>query len=847
MIARQTLSTQSPMSTVEASTQNNDCPSFPKSKLVIIDGGVDYPEFLAQGVVQDAIAAILNPNEDGIAQITRVLQQHPSITQLHIISHGAPGLLQLGSTILTSETLQQYVETIQSWFKASKESVHNTVSELLLYGCQVAFGSVGQTFIHALHRFTGAAIAASTTPIGHQQFGGNWELDVQTAGVTSALALQPRVLGAYPAAFPVTFSEDFDASTLLPSGWTSEVESFSTPANLTGLSIVQPIPPVDESNAVEITVNDMNDIFAFAVLRSPDIEIPETYSSIAFDHRYDFAQGSDGAALYRFDDGNIQELISEGGGTFLSGNYNGTLSTASVLDGVEGWTGKGEGLVEIELPDALLGKTLNLGWVAETDRDFIQEGKWLIDSVTVSTAPTVESINVVEVFSEKTTLEFLVTFDEEVVAATVDRGDFSLTTTGTINNAQIVSVRPLQAGESSETFAVTVDSGNGTGNLQLNLVDNDSIIGDLSEFALAGPGTSGSRDGSFNGTSVVPNFTTTELQVSFSEAVLANTVDSSDFQLFTTDKLTNAEVLSVVPVNPTNSNEATTFTVTVYTGWGDGTLRLDVIDDNSILTANQVPLARDDDGAFQSGEEIFVKSVFEKGPLAASSTPINFGDKQETIRGTGGNDNPLKGFRSNDRILGKGGDDRLLGKGGDDELKGGRGNDTLKGGGDSDQLNGGGGDDLLQGGSDNDELKGGGGNDTLRGGGGDDILIGQRGQDTLVGGGGKDTFTYNNLKEGGDVINRFSVENDVLDFRNILGRADDALDFRNTKLMDPSDSKTTTPPGAKLEEFVRLVQVGSDTQVRIDTDGNGPGQSFTLMATLTNVQSSTLSSQNFLA
>ena len=65
---------------------------------------------------------------------------------------------------------------------------------------------------------------------------------------------------------------------------------------------------------------------------------------------------------------------------------------------------------------------------------------------------------------------YVVTFDEAVSG--VDPSDFVLNTTG-ITGASIASVTP-QTGSTS--FDVVVSTGTGDGTLQLQLVDDDSII-----------------------------------------------------------------------------------------------------------------------------------------------------------------------------------------------------------------------------------------------------------------------------------------------------------------------------------------------------------------------------------
>jgi hypothetical protein len=89
--------------------------------------------------------------------------------------------------------------------------------------------------------------------------------------------------------------------------------------------------------------------------------------------------------------------------------------------------------------------------------------------------------------------------------------------------------------------------------------------------------------------------------VAFSEAVTG--VDVTDFDVTTTGGISGASVQSV-------SGSGDTYTVTVGTGTGSGTLRLDLVDDNSILDESNNPLSGSGktDGSFDRGEIYTINS-----------------------------------------------------------------------------------------------------------------------------------------------------------------------------------------------------------------------------------------------
>ncbi|MFM6318692.1 MAG: DUF4347 domain-containing protein, partial [Dolichospermum sp.] len=71
-----------------------------QTTIVFIDSSLTDYQTLQAGVVEGVETVIVTPNQDGIEQITAFLQQHPQITTIHILSHGAPGCLYLGNSQL---------------------------------------------------------------------------------------------------------------------------------------------------------------------------------------------------------------------------------------------------------------------------------------------------------------------------------------------------------------------------------------------------------------------------------------------------------------------------------------------------------------------------------------------------------------------------------------------------------------------------------------------------------------------------------------------------------------------------------------------------------------------------
>ncbi len=224
--------------------------------------------------------------------------------------------------------------------------------------------------------------------------------------------------------------------------------------------------------------------------------------------------------------------------------------------------------------------------------------------------------------SNAASVRFTVTFSEPVtgVDMVAPFNDFGLVTSPNITSASITSVTPVSA----TTYTVGVNTGSGSGTIQLNLLDNDSIVDALGN-PLAG---AGAGDGNFNtgeiytiekGFPIVASIALVDsnptiadsvrFTVNFSGAVSG--LDPGDFVLATTGDISGA---SIVDVNGSGN----TYTVTITTGSGNGTLRLDVLDNDSIVDATLSPLggAGSGNGNFTSGD---VYTVDKSVPTTLSS------------------------------------------------------------------------------------------------------------------------------------------------------------------------------------------------------------------------------------
>ena len=154
-----------------------------KKNILFIDSNIKEYQPLIESLSIDSQWYILDSQQNGITQMQSVLANHSNLDSIHIISHGAEGSLTLGNTSLNSTTLSAYTQQL-----ASIGNSLSATGDILLYGCNVAQGEVGQNFINQIAQITQADIAASTNLTGNAVQGGDWVLEAQI-GIVDATTI----------------------------------------------------------------------------------------------------------------------------------------------------------------------------------------------------------------------------------------------------------------------------------------------------------------------------------------------------------------------------------------------------------------------------------------------------------------------------------------------------------------------------------------------------------------------------------------------------------------------------------------------------------------------------------
>ncbi|MFP8781489.1 Ig-like domain-containing protein, partial [Hydrogenophaga sp. RWCD_12] len=152
-------------------------------EIVFVDSRVpDISAFQGQG----REVVVLTLEQDGLSQIADALSGRTDVDAIHIVSHGSDGVLTLGSTEVTTESIQStqltYLQSIGQALSAD--------GDILIYACDYAAGTTGLAAMNLLADITGADVAASTDATGSSSLGADWTLE-QATGTVDTTVLAP--------------------------------------------------------------------------------------------------------------------------------------------------------------------------------------------------------------------------------------------------------------------------------------------------------------------------------------------------------------------------------------------------------------------------------------------------------------------------------------------------------------------------------------------------------------------------------------------------------------------------------------------------------------------------------
>ncbi|WP_088894155.1 DUF4347 domain-containing protein [Leptolyngbya ohadii] len=597
-----------------------------RSTLIVVDPTVANYGTLLQGLDAAAEVVLLDPNQDGIVQITQLLASRRDLASLQILSHGSEGSLQLGSAQLNGATLAQYGGMLQQWSVSFRPG-----ADLLLWGCNVAAGDAGQSLLEQISQLTQMDVAGSTNLTGSAALGGDWTLEAATGEITTPIAFSSSVLESYDGKL-ATFNVD---------------SSFGLAQAITDANALPGDDVINIMNSFDITgvLPDIASNILFAgnnrtlrgngnrglTIAGGTVQIEDLTISGGIARGTNATTAGQtgglgqGGALW-IKGGNVT-LVRVGlqnnnatggqggntpGGTGGQGGdgrggaisiEGGNLRLSSVtfssnsVSGGSGGTGAVLGAAGTGIASALF---INSGATVITEGDPAYNGGTVVGTtvkVDVPTATIAPASGALLTAADQ--VAYTVTFSSPVTG--VDVTDFQLF--GTLPGAAIVPT--ITSNAAGTTYTVSLTTGTAlTGTLGLLLQDNDSITSTVSTAigTVAVPlGGTGSGNGNTSGAEYTVDRTPpTVLSISRMPGAPALTAASSvTYRVVFSTGVSGVSIEDFLPggggiagatVTGVNSISPDTYTVTVNTGTGNGPLGLNLADDDSIQNSLGVRL-----------------------------------------------------------------------------------------------------------------------------------------------------------------------------------------------------------------------------------------------------------------
>jgi uncharacterized repeat protein (TIGR01451 family) len=242
-----------------ASHANIDVPALaanPKAtEILFVDPRVANWQTLAASVDKNVQVVLIDPNRDGISQVTQALQGRSDLKSIQFLTYGSAGQIELGNAPVTADALAAAKQQVASW---SDHLASN--ADIEFWGCDVGQGASGQQFVDTVHALTGAQVGASTDATGAASFGGNWTLERTTGALAVGSPFSEAAVAAYQGVLdtPVP-SVSFVSGTvphdvLLGGTFTETVQFQNTAANAAGYGpFIDLYVPSDSAENVTLT------------------------------------------------------------------------------------------------------------------------------------------------------------------------------------------------------------------------------------------------------------------------------------------------------------------------------------------------------------------------------------------------------------------------------------------------------------------------------------------------------------------------------------------------------------------------------------------------------------------
>lgn len=159
-----------------------DFPIAAQNQVVVIDESISYAQNILDAIPKDWTVIKIDSSKDGLTQILEKLEGISDLSAIHIFSHGNSGEIILGNLVLNSNVAQERNNDL-----TILGSHLSQTGDILLYGCDVSSGYIGEEFVNLLADITNADIAASNDATGSYILSANFELETTSGNIESSV------------------------------------------------------------------------------------------------------------------------------------------------------------------------------------------------------------------------------------------------------------------------------------------------------------------------------------------------------------------------------------------------------------------------------------------------------------------------------------------------------------------------------------------------------------------------------------------------------------------------------------------------------------------------------------
>ena len=151
-------------------------------EILVVDSSVRDAREIVEAGREGVEVIVMGQSQNGVKEVAQVLRGRENVSAIHVVSHGAPGQLGLGISVLDLTTLDSHADDLEAWGNALTAD-----GDILLYGCATGQGVSGIALVQRIADLTDADVAASTNDTASAAAEGDWALEYATGPIEAYL------------------------------------------------------------------------------------------------------------------------------------------------------------------------------------------------------------------------------------------------------------------------------------------------------------------------------------------------------------------------------------------------------------------------------------------------------------------------------------------------------------------------------------------------------------------------------------------------------------------------------------------------------------------------------------